>query len=179
MSKHGFRADDLSSSCAGIPFGLYADMLGPARTHANALRGMLFGMLPRAGWEGSLPKQNAALWRMWDAFGLDAAGMKGWWSDDCPARTAEPRVVATVYLRMGLRALIAVGSWLRREWRGDLHLNWTRLGMEPADARIEILDAWGQVQRPDVKAQELGGLVVPARDGVLLRIFRRGRRIPG
>ena len=68
-------------------------MLGPARTHANAQRGLIFGMLPRAGWEGSVPMQNAAIWRMWDAFGLGAASteMLGWWSDDCPARTAEPR----------------------------------------------------------------------------------------
>mmetsp|Transcript_51077 Transcript_51077/g.134333 ORF Transcript_51077/g.134333 Transcript_51077/m.134333 type:complete len:132 (-) Transcript_51077:72-467(-) len=129
-------------------------------------------MLTRAGWEGSWPKQNAAMWQMWDAFGLSESEMMGWWSSGCPAHTIEPRVVATVYRRHGLRALVAVGSWLRREWRGELRVDWALLGMEPKRIHVRQLDSWGAVQRT-LQADELRQLHVPARSGVLLLLEPR------
>ena len=84
-SPKGCVSSYFEPSCAnlvaisGLCFGLYADMLGPAGTHANALRGMVFGMVVRAGWGGSLSQQNARLWAVWDSFGLRHAQIHGWW----------------------------------------------------------------------------------------------------
>ena len=105
---------------SGLPFGLHADMLGPAAGAANAMRGMVFGMLTRAGWGGSKSAQNARLWALWDAFGLEHAEMRGWWEPRPAAATGSAAVVATAYVRRGLRALVAVGSWQKAPWRGAL-----------------------------------------------------------
>ena len=116
-----------------------------------------------------MPKQNAGVWRLWDAFRMADSEMLGWWSKDCPVRTNEPRVVATAYLHRRRRALIVVGSWLRHSWQGHLHLNWTLLGMSPNRARIEVLDPRGAVKR-SLEPESLERLVIPAQDGLLLRI---------
>ena len=77
------------------------------------MRGMVFGMLVRAGWGGSKSAQNARLWALWDAFGLEHARMHGWWEPRPTAATGSAAVVATAYVRRGLRTLVAVGSWQR------------------------------------------------------------------
>ena len=82
MARRCLVCDEPLVQLAGIPFGLFADMLGPARTHANAMRGLVFGMLTRAGWEGSMPMQNAALWQLWDEFDLGQSEMLGWCAFD-------------------------------------------------------------------------------------------------
>ena len=66
------------------------------------MRGMVFGMLVRAGWGGSKSAQNARLWALWDAFGLEHAQMQGWWEPRPTAATGSAAVVATAYVRRGL-----------------------------------------------------------------------------
>jgi len=48
--------------------------------------------------------------------------------------TCSPRwTIPCRYVRKGLRALVAVGSWQKGGgWRGALQLNWTVLGLDPA-----------------------------------------------
>ena len=59
----------------------------------------------RAGWGGSKSAQNARLWALWDAFGLEHARMHGWWEPRPTAATGSAAVVATAYVRRGLRTL--------------------------------------------------------------------------
>ena len=158
---------------SGLPFGLHADMLGPAAGAANAMRGMVFGMLVRAGWGGSKSAQNARLWALWDAFGLEHAQMQGWWEPRPTAATGSAAVVATAYVRRGLRALIAVGSWQKSPWRGAIALNWTELGLDPASCRIKLLGGEGRPPQL-LRAADLRAISVPPGNGLLLRIDAPG-----
>ncbi|MGB2824589.1 MAG: glycoside hydrolase domain-containing protein, partial [Phycisphaerae bacterium] len=113
---------------SGIPFGLMSEML---QDGGNPWRGMLFGMT------GRMPRValNKALWAFWDEYGLPDSGMIGWWSDACPARTADSKVRCTVYAS-DRRAIIAVASWHNEAVAVALDLDWTRLRMDASRATL-------------------------------------------
>ena len=114
---------------AGIPYGLYSEML---QDGGNRWRGMVYGMTNRKPWSGGDP---APVWRLWDEFGIDEARMYGYWSASCPVRTDRDDVLATVYVRPG-RALVAVASWAPEPATIGLTIDWQALGLDPANARL-------------------------------------------
>ena len=59
--------------------------------------------------------------------------MCGYWEDDCPVRTDNADVLATVYAR-GNRALIALASWADAPVRVKLRIDWKALGLGRRDA---------------------------------------------
>ena len=109
---------------SGIPFGLYSEMLEGG---GNPWRGMLYAMTARMPWCGN----PAALWRLWDDFGLGESAMLGYWRQDCPVRTDHERVLATVYRRPG-RSLICLASWGKDAVTCRLAVDWAALGLDPA-----------------------------------------------
>lgn len=88
---------------SGLPFGLTGEMLN-YETGGNPYRGMLYGMSGRQ--HPSAPH----VWRLWDDFDIQQAEMLGYWREECPVRTDDDRVLATVYRKPG-EALVALAAW--------------------------------------------------------------------
>lgn len=116
---------------AGIPFGLFGEML---QGGGNRWRGMLYGMTSRLGWGGD-PR---SLWKLWDEFGIDQARMIGYWDPACPVTTGRDDVLATTYLHGGAgpRCLVALASWAPEAVACPLRVDWAALGMSPERATL-------------------------------------------
>ncbi len=113
---------------SGIPYGLMGEMLEGG---GNPWRGMLFGMTNRLPWSGD-PR---AIWNFWDTYRIQDTRMIGFWVPGSPVRTGRPDVLATVYQGEG-RSIVAVASWAPDTARVRLAVDWTRLGLDPAKARV-------------------------------------------
>ncbi|OGD22301.1 MAG: hypothetical protein A2W03_09440 [Candidatus Aminicenantes bacterium RBG_16_63_16] len=129
---------------SGIPFGLMGEML---QDGGNPWRGMVYGMTNRLPWSGQDPSR---LWKVWDEFGIGEAEMAGWWSPNCPVRTGNPYVLATVYVKKrggkagaaggatggGGGAMIALASWAKERTEVRLDIDWKALGIDVSAAQI-------------------------------------------
>jgi hypothetical protein len=113
---------------SGIPFGLMGEML---QDGGNAWRGMLYGMTARLPWSGN----PAPLWKFWDEFGMDDTEMIGYWVPDCPVKTNNPEVLATVYKRKD-KVLVSMASWAKEEVACQLTIDWKALGMGRKKKRL-------------------------------------------
>jgi hypothetical protein len=112
---------------AGIPFGVMSEML---QDGGNPWRGMVFGMT------GRMPRvELRPLWKAWDEFGITDSRMIGWWVPECPVKTGNPDVLATVYTRPG-RTMVALASWAKEPVKIRLAIDWAALGIDPAVATI-------------------------------------------
>ena len=112
---------------AGIPYGLYGEMLEGG---GNAWRGMVYGMTNRLKWGGN----PVAIWKLWDDFGISESQMLGYWSKRCPVKINNDEIKATAYVKKD-KTLIAVGNW------GDdktiaLNIDWKAIGIHKSGARI-------------------------------------------
>ena len=131
-----FRYDQMPAEnwlveVSGIPFGLMGDML---QGGGNRWRGMVYGMTVRHPWttEGVLCDPRP-VWKIWDEFGIEAATMKGYWEKDCPVKTDNPNIHATIYQKEG-GSLISVASWSNQSVSFKFSFDWKALGIEPQDA---------------------------------------------
>ncbi len=119
---------------SGIPFGLMGDML-----HAGGNRwlGMVYGMTLRLPWltEG-VTCDPRPVWKIWDEFGIESSEMSGYWEKDCPVKTSNPHVLATVYLKEG-KSLVSVGNWAEKPETFSLQFDWKKLGIDHAKAVLE------------------------------------------
>lgn len=113
---------------SGIPYGLMGEMLEGG---GNPWRGMLFGMTNRLPWSGD-PRE---LWKFWDTWRIQDTQMIGFWVPGSPVRTGRTDVLATVYQGQG-RSIVAVASWAPDTARVLLAVDWNRLGLDPAKARV-------------------------------------------
>ncbi|HBE40155.1 MAG TPA: hypothetical protein DDW27_02960, partial [Bacteroidales bacterium] len=122
---------------SGIPFGLMGDML-----HAGGNRwlGMVYGMTLRLPWstEGIICDPTP-VWKIWDEFGIESSEMSGYWEKDCPVRTSNPSVYATVYLKQR-KSLISVGNWADKPVTFIFQFDWKRLGIDPVKAVLSAHD---------------------------------------
>jgi hypothetical protein len=120
---------------SGIPFGLMGDML---QGGGNRWRGMVYGMTVRHPWttEGVLCDPRP-VWKIWDEFGIESASMKGYWENNCPVRTDNPDILATVYRKEG-ESLVSVASWDEEPVMFTFEFNWASLGLDPEKT---VLDA--------------------------------------
>ena len=122
--------DFFLTEVSGIPFGLMGEML---QDGGNAWRGMIYGMTNRMPWsDGADPR---AIWKLWDDFGMKGSTMIGYWSDNCPVKTTNDKVLATVYKKDGA-ALISIASWAATDTTFQLQIDWKKLGIDPARAII-------------------------------------------
>jgi len=94
----------------------------------NRWRGMVYGMTARfPHGEQADPRP---MWKVWDAFGIDKAEMRGYWHPACPVRPDREDVKATAYVRDG-KVLIALASWAPEPVRVKLQIDWQALGLQP------------------------------------------------
>lgn len=115
---------------SGIPFGLMGEML---QGNGNLWRGMVYGMTNRLGWfKESDPRP---LWKAWNEFGIKGSKLIGYWSENCPVKTDNPNVLATVYQKDG-KAMVALASFANTEANVKLIIDWQKLGVDANKAKI-------------------------------------------
>jgi hypothetical protein len=122
--------DYFLTEVSGIPFGLMGEML---QGGGNPWRGMIYGMTNRMPWSDNADPRP--IWKVWDNFGMKGSEMIGYWSDNCPVKTSNEKVLATVYKKKG-KALISIASWADDDTQITLKIDWKKLGINPATARI-------------------------------------------
>jgi len=122
--------DFFLTEVSGIPFGLMGEML---QDGGNPWRGMIYGMTNRMPWsDNSDPRP---IWKVWDDFGMKGSSMIGYWSENCPVKTSNDKVIATVYRKKGA-ALIAIASWATEDTNVQLKIDWNKLGIDLSKATI-------------------------------------------
>ncbi|HEU0124821.1 MAG TPA: glycoside hydrolase domain-containing protein, partial [Flavobacterium sp.] len=124
------QPDFFLTEVSGIPFGLMGEML---QDGGNPWRGMVYGMTNRLPWsDGADPRQ---IWKLWDSFGIKGSEMIGYWSENCPVKTNNDKVLATVYKKNG-KTLISIASWADADTKVKLTIDWKKLGINPSKATI-------------------------------------------
>ncbi|MFV0482755.1 MAG: glycoside hydrolase domain-containing protein, partial [Bacteroidales bacterium] len=116
---------------SGVPFGLTSQLLNHG---GNRWRGMVFGITNRLGWYGPTPEY---IWNFWDTYKIQDMDMIGFWDADCPAKSDNKEIVATVYKGKN-SSIIAVANWTKEEQSGKLQIDWEKLGMNPDKVSIKI-----------------------------------------
>ena len=135
---YGEKPDYWLIEVAGLPFGLWGEMLGAG----NPWRGMLYGMSSRLGWGGD-PR---AIWKAWDEFGIQDSKMIGYWEKGCPVSTGRDDILATVYVKKD-KALISLASWAREPVEVRLSIAWDKLGINPGDLRAPKIEGFQEERR--------------------------------
>ncbi len=122
--------DFFLTEVSGIPFGLMGEMLEKG---GNPWRGMIYGMTNRMPWsENADPRP---IWKVWDEFGMQGTQMFGYWSPNCPVKTDNKDVLATVYQKKGA-LLIAIASWAADDVKIKLIIDWKSLGIDQNTAKL-------------------------------------------
>lgn len=122
--------DFFLTEVSGIPFGLMGEML---QDGGNPWRGMIYGMTNRMPWSDNADPRP--IWKVWDQFGMKGTQMIGYWSANCPVKTSDEKVLATVYRKKGT-AMIALASWTDADTEISLQIDWKKLGIDPASATL-------------------------------------------
>ena len=122
--------DFFLTEVSGIPFGLMGEML---QGGGNPWRGMVYGMTSRMPWSDNADPRP--IWKVWDDFGMQDTKMIGYWSDHCPVKTNNDKVLATVYKKDG-KALISIASWAEADTTVQLEIDWKALGIDSSKATI-------------------------------------------
>eukprot|EP01063_Lacrimia_lanifica_P001500 TRINITY_DN10766_c0_g3_i1.p2 TRINITY_DN10766_c0_g3~~TRINITY_DN10766_c0_g3_i1.p2 ORF type:complete len:261 (+),score=82.72 TRINITY_DN10766_c0_g3_i1:743-1525(+) len=152
---------------SGVPYGVPVDRLGGAPT--DNYRGMLYASTQRNS------AVAPALWALWDAAGMAAATMIGYWepAEDRPFTLAAgtPATAqdfkATTYLQYGRSAVVVVASWHAGDYDVVLTANATVLGFRPASATVPAVAG---LQAAATIADITAPIKIPARAGVILTV---------
>ncbi|HEX9150529.1 MAG TPA: glycoside hydrolase domain-containing protein, partial [Flavobacterium sp.] len=124
------KPDFFLTEVSGIPFGLMGEML---QGGGNPWRGMIYGMTNRMPWSDNADPRP--IWKIWNDFGIKGSEMIGYWSENCPVKTTNDKVLATVYKKNGT-ALISIASWADDDVKVTLNIDWKKLGINPAKATL-------------------------------------------
>lgn len=116
---------------AGIPFGLTSQML---QGGGNPWRGMVFGMTNRLGWYGDSPEY---IWKFWDEYKFTEKEMIGFWDKDCPVKSDNPEITATIY-KGNEQSIIAVANWTKNQQNGKLIIDWDKLNHEESKIKTIV-----------------------------------------
>jgi hypothetical protein len=126
---------------------------------------MIYGMTNRLPWSGN--NDPRPIWKVWDDFGMKGTKMFGYWSENCPVKTGNESILATVYRKQGA-ALVAVASWASRDETIRLDINWKKLGIDPAKASLSIPEVKNFQPGASLTAQS--EITVPEGKGLLIVI---------
>lgn len=107
----------------GIPYGVTGQMLEGG---GDLYLGMLYAMNNRYGWGYT----NATLmYKIWDDFGIADSKMLGYWHSKNPAKTDNPNVLATVYLKNN-EALLCLYNFSDKAEKFNLMIDKGLLGFD-------------------------------------------------
>lgn len=122
----GFPANNTADfwlvEMSGIPFGLLSETLD-AR---NQFRGLVYGMLPRLPWSGN----PVPLWNLFDQFDMKNASIHGYWDEQCPVKTDNKDLPATVFVN-GDKALVVIANWTDLPQTAKIQIDEKTLGFKP------------------------------------------------
>ena len=124
------RPDEWFVTFSGIPFGMMSEML---QDGGNRFLGMVYGATARHSYG---PYSPAPVWNLWKSFGIEDAQMIGYWEEDCPVKTSDKDVKATVYLKKD-KVLVALGNFGNIEKTVKLNFNWEKLGLQQDKVMIK------------------------------------------
>jgi hypothetical protein len=93
--------------------------------------------------------------------------MFGYWSPDCPVKTDNRNVLATVYVKKG-KVLIALASWDRQRVECALTINWKALGLDSMKSELTAIAS--KDFQPDRKFQVSDKIPVDPGKGWLLEL---------
>lgn len=116
---------------SGIPFGLPGQMLEGG---GNPWRGMVYGITNRAGWTRNPPSH---LWRFFDEYNFTERQLMGYWEKNCPVKTGNPNLAATLYKGKD-DIVLAIGNWSPEKQNCNPEIDWNALGLDPAKCRFTI-----------------------------------------
>jgi hypothetical protein len=119
--------DEWFVTFSGIPFGQMSEML---QGGGNRFLGMVYGATARDAYGQFSPRP---VWNLWKTFGIAGARMIGYWDKECPVRTSNPDVKATVYVK-DKETLISIGNFGDQDKTIRLTFDWQALGLDPAKA---------------------------------------------
>jgi len=154
--EYDLDADYWLTEVSGLPFGLLGEML---QDGGHPYRGLLYGMTARK--YGDVDPRP--VWAMMNEFGIADSRMLGYWLENAPIRTDNPKIRATTYARPGA-ALIALASWSAADEVVDLSVDLEALGLGP-DARAWAPAVEGLQVEADV---DLMAVRVPAGLGLFV-----------
>jgi hypothetical protein len=143
---------------SGLPFGLMGEML---QDGGHPYRGMLYGMTARK--YGNVDPRP--VWKMMDEFGISESRMLGYWLEDAPITTDNPRVLATTYVRADA-VLIALASW--SEIEETVRLTVDRAALDIASGWLAVAPAVEGLQ--SAAEVDLSAVRVPANQGLFILI---------
>jgi len=112
---------------SGIPFGVPNNML---QFGGNPWKGMIYGMSTR--YIENHTGTPTPMWRFWDDIQIQNSRMIGYWDKECPVKTDNKNVLATVY-RFKDKALVAIASWdgVWKPTQAKLAIDYKALGLDP------------------------------------------------
>jgi hypothetical protein len=154
--------DFFLTEISGIPFGLMGEML---QDGGNPWRGMIYGMTNRMPWSDNADPRP--IWKLWDDFGMKGSEMIGYWSSNCPVKTSNTKVLATVYKKQGA-ALVSIASWADADTKFQLLIDWKKLGIDPSKATIVAPAVTNFQNAKSYSANEL--IDVPKGKGLMLLV---------
>jgi hypothetical protein len=154
--EYDLDADYWLTEVSGLPFGLLGEML---QDGGHPYRGLLYGMTARK--YGDVDPRP--VWAMMNEFGIADSRMLGYWLENAPIRTDNPKIRATTYARPGA-ALIALASWSAADEVVSLSMDLETLGFGP-DVRAWAPTVEGLQTEAEV---DLSAVRVPAGQGVFL-----------
>jgi hypothetical protein len=149
---------------SGIPFGLPGQMLEGG---GNPWRGMVYGITTRAGW---MPNPPGPLWRFWDEFHIQDTKMIGYWDPQCPVKSANKMVEATVY-RGNNQSIISIANWSPNDQSAKMTIDWKKLGLDPGNTEIFMPEV-ENFQAAHSKVN-LNNLILPGGKGYLIILKAR------
>lgn len=124
--------DFFLTEISGIPFGLMGEML---QNGGNPWRGLIYGMTNRMPWSDNADPRP--IWKLWDDFGMEDCKMIGYWSKNCPVKTNNNKVIATVYKKNNA-ALVCIASWADGDMDVQLNIDWEKLGLNRENIKLEM-----------------------------------------
>lgn len=104
FSYQEMEEDEWLVTFSGIPFGVMSEML---QDGGNPYLGALYGASVRHSFTRHSP---AAIWKLWEEFGVADAELLGYWDEKVPVTTSVPEVKATVYQKEG-EWLVCIGNF--------------------------------------------------------------------
>ncbi len=161
MYDYNMKPDYWLVEISGIIFGLWSEMLQGC---GNPYRGMVYGMSNRH-YEHCRPGN---IWELWDYFGISGSEYIGYWDHSNPVKTGNKAILASNYLHKD-RAMVAIGNWTDTDQVIRLEIDWEKLGMDPAFAKIE---------KPHIDGLQKAGVAnvnqvnIPASKGLILIISK-------
>lgn len=158
--EYDLNPDYWFTEVSGIPFGLTGEML---QDGGNPYRGMIYGMTTRMYGK----RDPRPLWKFFDEYDIGNCEMLGYWLKDCPVKTDNDNIKATVYKKEG-QSIISIASWEGKDTKVNLSIDWERLGLDPKKVKPAAPAIENFQEKREYNLEE--SILIEANKGLLLVI---------